>query len=184
MLPQIFAASSKESIVPDKRIPNPGRGEPLRYFGAATVGVLNSRYALATEAAPDLAALTAAYPILISDNDAAIVALYEALLSRDGLHMTIAYSASSALEIGRTQHISMLISDIAKPGMDGLELLRRWRADPLTRPIPFMFATARSKSACVGREAAADAYLVKPFSPRDFLDTVRHLLVKSKPPMR
>src|SRR5690349_447054 len=108
MLPQKFAAGFKENTVSDQRIPNPNGHKMLRYFGAAPLGVLQSRCTHTPESAPDLSALTAVFPILISDNEAAIVALYEALLARDGLHMRIAYSATSALEIGRTQPISML----------------------------------------------------------------------------
>jgi len=67
------------------------------------------------------------------------------------------------------------VLDIMLPGMDGLEILRRLKADPATRPIPVIMTTARGEESDIvaGLELGADDYVVKPFSPRVLVARVR-----------
>jgi len=72
----------------------------------------------------------------------------------------------------------LIITDLMMPGMDGLELTRRLRADARTRHIPILMLTARGDVAdrVAGFEVGVNAYLTKPFSARELVSTVRGLV--------
>lgn len=73
----------------------------------------------------------------------------------------------------------LVLLDVMMPGsMDGLELCRRLRAVPEQARLPVILLTARSQQHDIeaGREAGADAYLTKPFSPMELLDRIGLLL--------
>jgi signal transduction histidine kinase len=69
-------------------------------------------------------------------------------------------------------------SDLMMPEIDGLELTRRLRANPKTRHIPIIMLTARAdlEDRVAGLDTGVNAYIAKPFSPRELLSTVRSLL--------
>ena len=69
-------------------------------------------------------------------------------------------------------------ADIQLPVMDGYEATRRLKADPATKSIPIIVVTsyALSGDETKAREAGCDAYVTKPFSPRQLLGKVREFL--------
>ncbi len=73
---------------------------------------------------------------------------------------------------------SLIITDLMMPGIDGLELVRRLRAEPSTQQIPIVMLSARGdlEDRVLGLETGAIAYLAKPFSPRELRGLVRSLL--------
>lgn len=73
----------------------------------------------------------------------------------------------------------LVLLDVMMPGsMDGLEMCRRLRAQPATARVPVILLTARGQQRDIeaGREAGADTYLTKPFSPMELLDRIAALL--------
>ena len=72
----------------------------------------------------------------------------------------------------------MVLVDLMLPGMDGLEVCRRLRADSRTARIPLIMLTAKATESdrVVGLELGADYYVTKPFSPRELAARVRALL--------
>lgn len=71
----------------------------------------------------------------------------------------------------------LLLSDVAMPGMSGLELCRRVKADPTTRLIPVILITGLGDDYKIeGIEAGADDFLGKPFSPAELRARIRALL--------
>jgi signal transduction histidine kinase/DNA-binding response OmpR family regulator len=76
----------------------------------------------------------------------------------------------------------LVLSDVMIPGLDGLELLKRLRADPRTNTIPIILLSARAgeESRVEGMRAGADDYLIKPFSARELLARVEAHLKMSR----
>ncbi len=73
---------------------------------------------------------------------------------------------------------TLIITDLGMPIVNGLELTRKLRADPRTRHTPIVMLTARTDldDRVLGLDTGVNAYLTKPFAPRELLSTVRSLL--------
>jgi signal transduction histidine kinase len=85
---------------------------------------------------------------------------------------------AQGLELARRYRPTVVITDWMMPKMDGLELTRRLRADPLTRHIPIVMLTARGdvEDKVAGLEMGVNAFLAKPFSGNELVSTVRSLV--------
>jgi DNA-binding response OmpR family regulator len=72
----------------------------------------------------------------------------------------------------------LVVLDLMLPGLDGLEVCRRLRADPASAALPVIMLTAKADEVdrVVGLEIGADDYLVKPFSPKELVARVRAIL--------
>lgn len=130
----------------------------------------------------DLPDLTAANPIVVSDDEQGVLDLLKILFERHHLRVICVDDAFQALELCRTQPVSLLISDVAKPGMDGFELLQILRADPQTAAIPVIFFSARCYPDHVryGLELGAEAYIPKPIeNVSRFIEQVKNVLLHS-----
>jgi signal transduction histidine kinase len=90
----------------------------------------------------------------------------------------VAQDGAKGLELARRDLPSLIVTDWMIPGMSGLELVQKLREDPLTRPIPVIMLTARAdlRDKVAGIEQGANAYLTKPFSPKELLSTARQLV--------
>jgi len=76
------------------------------------------------------------------------------------------------------------VLDLMLPGMNGLEVTRRLRAEPAWARLPIIMLTAKADEVdrIVGLEMGADDYIVKPFSPKELLARVRAVLRRAQPP--
>lgn len=112
--------------------------------------------------------------ILLVDDHAEMRELLQELL---GQYWAVeAYAdGMTALESATRNPPSLVLADVIMPGMDGLELLRRLRANPDTSEIPIILISGKTdEDARVdGIEAGADDYIVKPFPPRELLARIR-----------
>lgn len=115
--------------------------------------------------------------ILVADDNADLREYLVRLLSPHWAVTAVADGAA-ALNAAREQNPDLVIADVMMPGMDGLELVRRLRADPGTRSVSIMLLSARAgkEESLTGLTAGADEYLVKPFSARELLTRVRGVL--------
>ena len=86
--------------------------------------------------------------------------------------------AVKGFELAAREQPSIVITDLMMPEVDGLELTRRLRADDRTSNIPILMLTARGdlNDKVAGLETGVNAYLPKPFSPRELLSTARSLV--------
>lgn len=116
--------------------------------------------------------------VLIADDDGDILSLVKAVLERSGHEVVAASDGAEALASVRARKPDLVVLDIAMPEVDGLEVLRRLRADPTTSELPVVLLSARAQEADVQRGFAigASAYLKKPFSPRELSEHVAELL--------
>jgi two-component system cell cycle response regulator DivK len=103
-------------------------------------------------------------PILIVDDNAANLKLAKVLLSKEGYEIQTADDAEEALKILETFQPRLILMDLQLPGMDGLELTRRLKADPRTRNIVILALTAYAMKGDdeKARAAGCDGFITKP----------------------
>ncbi len=105
--------------------------------------------------------------LLVDDYPANLVAL-SAVLSDPIYNLIEAASGAEAVKIARQTEIALILLDVQMPDMDGFEVARAIRSDPLTKDIPIIFITAvyrEEPSVREGYEAGGQDYLGKPFDP-------------------
>jgi DNA-binding NtrC family response regulator len=121
--------------------------------------------------------------ILIVDDDAGQRSLLDSFLRGQGFDTVAVASGEQALEILRTQPVSMMISDVRMPGISGLETLRRARQEHAVLPVLLVTAYADIKEAVGAMRDGAVNYLAKPIDLDELLATVRHAtgLASDKP---
>ena len=114
--------------------------------------------------------------IAIVDDDESVQSALQDLMEADGLSARCFGSAEEFLESGLHRRAACLIVDIRMPGMSGLELQARLKADRFSTPIIFITAhgDARVRRQAM-REGAAE-FLVKPFDDQVLLNRVRAAL--------
>jgi two-component system, cell cycle response regulator DivK len=103
-------------------------------------------------------------PILIVDDNAANLKLARVLLSGEGYDVRTAADAEQALELLESFRPRLILMDLQLPGMDGLELTRRLKADPSRRDIAVIALTAYAMKGDEqkARAAGCDGYVTKP----------------------
>jgi CheY-like chemotaxis protein len=116
--------------------------------------------------------------ILIADDDPDILELVSVALGRDGYELLLASNGEEALEVALERRPSLAVLDVMMPRLDGCEVTRFLRENPLTRSMPVILlsAFAEDTQAARGLAAGADAYVKKPFSPRALSEQVAELL--------
>jgi DNA-binding response OmpR family regulator len=120
--------------------------------------------------------------VLLVEDERDIADLVRHHLERDGMRCVTASDGATALRLARAARPDLVILDLMLPGIDGLEVCRQLRAEPVTRRLPVIMLTARSDEVdrVVGLELGADDYVVKPFSPRELVARVRAVLRRNR----
>jgi CheY-like chemotaxis protein len=106
--------------------------------------------------------------ILVIDDHPVNLKLASQVLLAGGHQVIQAEDAEQALEVLQQRLPDLVLTDIALPGMDGLELTRRLKADPRFRHLPIVALTASAMKGDERRVLAAgcDAYIAKPLDTR------------------
>lgn len=107
-------------------------------------------------------------PILVVDDNPANMKLLFFVLSAQGYEVRTAADALEALEVLGTFEPRLILLDLQLPGMDGLELARRLRADPKFTHLLIVAVTASAMKGDEERalEAGCDGYITKPIDTR------------------
>ena len=115
--------------------------------------------------------------VLVEDNDKNRK-LARDVLVHDGYRVLEAETSEDGVRLAQEQRPSLVLMDIHLPGIDGIEALRRLRADAATRAIPVVAVTASAMTTDRATIMAAgfDGYQSKPISVRPFLAAVREVL--------
>lgn len=118
--------------------------------------------------------------MLLVDDDARLPGMLRDFLEPQGVVLQVAPDGAQALAAAARHTFDVIILDVMLPGIDGLEVLRRLRAQS---NVPVLMLTARGDEAdrIVGLELGADDYLPKPFSPRELLARLRALVRRAGP---
>lgn len=116
--------------------------------------------------------------ILIIDDEEHIVELIRYNLEASGYMTLEAYNGLDGLKLAKEEVPDLVLLDLMLPGMDGLEVCKRLRADDKLKNIPIIMLTAKSEEIdkILGLELGADDYITKPFSVRELNARVKALL--------
>jgi signal transduction histidine kinase len=124
------------------------------------------------ESRPYTAVVVEDHPHIIQLVHMSLRRQFKVLTAPDGL---------KGLDLILRERPSLVVTDLMMPGIDGLALTRRLREEPSTRHIPIIMLSARGEldDRVKGLETGVNAYLTKPFSPKELLTAAREL-VKAK----
>lgn len=120
--------------------------------------------------------------ILIVDDEPDIVELISYNLEREGFATAKAYDGGEALSKVRIEKPDLLILDLMLPGVSGLDICKKIRANPETADLPIIMLTAKADEVdkIIGLEIGADDYMTKPFSVKELIARVRTVLRRSQ----
>ncbi len=111
--------------------------------------------------------------IMVVDDNPVNLKLVRVLLMKKGYEVYTATDADEALALLERVHPHLILMDIQLPGIDGLTLTRRLKADPATCDIIIVALTAYAMKV---DEQKAPGYIPKPIETRTFIDTLTRLL--------
>jgi len=115
--------------------------------------------------------------ILVVDDERAVRESLRRALELEGYQVELAEDGERALEqVASTSAPDAVILDVLMPGIDGLEVCRRLRAEDNAVPVLMLTARAEVDSRVAGLDAGADDYLPKPFALAELLARLRALL--------
>jgi CheY-like chemotaxis protein len=122
--------------------------------------------------------------ILYIEDNAANMRLVERVFERRAdIEMLTATRGQDGLELARTRQPEVVLLDLHLPDLDGDEVLRLLRADPITQSIPVVILSADANDRQIQRllEAGAAAYLTKPLDIHTLVATVDEMLPRRSP---
>ena len=113
--------------------------------------------------------------ILVIDDDPDLLALCRINLAVDGHDVEEASSGREGLELIASYRPDVVLLDVMMPTLSGLDVLRMIRDGASTRDLPVVIVSARAgiEDQIAGRNAGADAYITKPFSPERLIDVLK-----------
>jgi two-component system phosphate regulon response regulator PhoB len=116
--------------------------------------------------------------ILVVEDEADILDVLEYTFSREGYRVLGTRDGREALALARQEAPRLVLLDLMLPGLDGLEVCRKLKADSVTRDIPIVMVTAKGEESDIvlGLGLGADDYVTKPFSPKELVARVRAVM--------
>lgn len=104
-------------------------------------------------------------------------------LEREAMVITCFQNGEEALKATLQAPPDIILLDLMLPGIDGLELCKRFRSNPKTAPTPIIMVTAKDQESdlVLGLGLGADDYISKPFSPRELVARVQAVLRRGNP---
>ena len=116
--------------------------------------------------------------VMVIEDEKEIRDLVRYNLEKAGYRVAAAADGEEGLKQLFASRPDALVLDLMLPGINGLEIVREVRGEPLTHDLPVLILTARSAEMdkLLGFEQGADDYLTKPFSPRELVARVKALL--------
>ena len=117
--------------------------------------------------------------ILVVEDERSIRTIVEYALRDAGFRVLTAARGDDAMGVVAAEPVDLVVLDIMLPGLDGLEVCKRIRAE---RSIPIIMLSARGEELdkVLGLELGADDYVTKPFSPRELVSRVKANLRRAR----
>ncbi|MGB8383784.1 MAG: MtrAB system response regulator MtrA [Dermatophilaceae bacterium] len=119
--------------------------------------------------------------VLVVDDDLALAEMLSIVLKQEGFEVAHVADGAAALPAFHDVRPDLVLLDLMLPGLDGMEVCRRIRAES---GVPIVMLTARTDTVdvVVGLESGADDYVVKPFKPQELIARVRARLRRGEEP--
>ena len=124
--------------------------------------------------------------ILIVDDDYEVTRLMRGYLEQAGYQVLVAHNGEIALRMLKCEYPDLVLLDLMLPDIDGWEITRYMRRNPILSSIPIIMLTARvtDTDKILGLELGADDYVTKPYNPREVVARVRARLRSQQDPTR
>lgn len=118
--------------------------------------------------------------VLLIEDEPNIIEAISFILSREGLAVETHSDGTTANDRLRAVGPDLLILDVMLPGKSGYDILRELREDAATAELPVLMLTARGQSRDreMAERAGVSAFMTKPFSNSEMLETVRSLMAR------
>jgi two-component system response regulator MtrA len=110
--------------------------------------------------------------ILVVDDDQALAEMIGIVLRSEGFEPEFSVDGTEAMDAFHSVKPDLVLLDVMLPGVDGIEVCRRIRAESGT-PIIMLTARGDTSDVVVGLESGADDYVVKPFNPKELVARIR-----------
>ncbi|HET8660877.1 MAG TPA: response regulator transcription factor [Micromonosporaceae bacterium] len=120
--------------------------------------------------------------VLVVDDDPTVSDVVRRYLEHAGLTVTLAADGPAALAAFDRERPDLVVLDLMLPGIDGLEVCRRLRAQAGGVPIVMLTARGDEADRVLGLQLGADDYVTKPFSPRELTLRVQSVLRRAAAP--
>lgn len=117
--------------------------------------------------------------ILCIEDDQEMIDLMRLILTRKGFELIGSLGGATGLENIQNEKPDLILLDLMMPEMDGWEVYQKIKSNDTTRNIPVVVVTAKAQSIdrVLGLQIAkVDAYISKPFSPQELLDSIAAVL--------
>lgn len=116
--------------------------------------------------------------VLVIEDEPDILEVIQYNLEREGYKVVACRDGEQGLSRIRTDAPDLVVLDLMLPGMDGTEVCRQVKSDPVTRSIPIIMVTAKAEESdmIIGLGLGADDYIAKPFSPRELVARIKVVL--------
>ncbi len=121
--------------------------------------------------------------VLVVEDEGAQREVLRYNLEAEGFGVAMAENGDEALLLVQEEQPDLIVLDWMLPNVSGIEICRRLKADPATRPIPIIMLSARSEEVdrVRGLETGADDYVVKPYSVVELMARLRTQLRRTRP---
>jgi DNA-binding response OmpR family regulator len=117
--------------------------------------------------------------VLVVEDEAAVANSIQTWLERSGFKVDLAGNGEDAWFLGDTEEFAAVVLDLGLPKLDGLSVLKRWRAAGKTVPVIILSARGTWMERVEGIDAGADDYVLKPFQMEELLARLHAVLRRS-----
>ncbi len=120
--------------------------------------------------------------VLVIDDEPSIVDIIKLGLKYEGFQVDVAANGPDGLVAAQRLDPDLVILDLMLPGMDGLEVCRQLRSNPITQDVPILMLTARGQvhDRVTGLDSGADDYLAKPFDFDELVARIHAVLRRQR----
>ncbi|AFY59285.1 response regulator transcription factor [Synechococcus sp. PCC 6312] len=116
--------------------------------------------------------------VLVVEDSAPQREMISELLAKSGMTVALATDGVEALEQVKALQPDIVVLDIVMPRKNGYEVCREIKSDPSTQNVPVIICSSKGEDfdKYWGMKQGADAYIVKPFQPKELIGTIKQLL--------